>query len=237
MAKTTWVSWFSTWSWRNSPGCLASSPGTSTRAIRAGSDAAWLVLGSRPSPAPYGLMSAFRTPGSGTVASALGTARIDCSTPPFPLPVMTRPAYSGPEPANGVTIIAKAVPLRDPGARPSSSTTLWWAGTWKTLLVAAWALLPSAIWVTRAWTARPGAESTSAVASPPPVTLSATTPCSWITLAPAVNVPAPPGTSMAAVTGSLDETSRAPGIADSDGSDSTATEPPGMSRLLPPVGS
>src|SRR5215470_17833368 len=144
------------WLWRNSPGCSASSPGTSTRATRAGSDAAGLVPGYsrprppapvplpsneptpplvrlqpspapgpsneptpplvrlQPSPAPYGLMSAFRTPGSGTVASALGTARIDCSTPPFPLPVITRPAYSGPEPASGVTITAKAVPLRDP---------------------------------------------------------------------------------------------------------------------------
>ncbi len=103
--------------------------------------------------------------------------------------------------------------------------------------MAAWALLPSAICVTRTWTARPGADSTSAVASPPPVTLSATTPCSWIAPEPVVKVFAPPGTSMAAVTGWLDDTWSAPGIADSDGSDSSATDPPGMSRLLPPVGS
>src|SRR5215472_16792839 len=111
------------------------------------------------------------------------------------------------------------------------------------LLLAAGAVPPlaSGISVTLARTARPGADSTSADAAPPPLTLSAATPCSCIAGAAAVNTPGvpdgPPGASMAAVIGTLDVTLRAPGVADSDGSDTWATEPPGMSRPPPPVGS
>ena len=39
-----------------------------------------------------GVTSSSCTLGSGTTVSALDTGRIDCSAPPFPLPMRTRPA-------------------------------------------------------------------------------------------------------------------------------------------------
>ena len=74
---------------------------------------------------------------------------------------------------------------------------------------------------------------------PGPVRLSATTPCSSMAGAAAVNVPSappPPGISTDAVIGVLAVSRSAAGIPPSDGTVISAADPPGRSIPLAPVG-
>src|SRR5580704_359975 len=99
---------------------------------------------------------------------------------------------------------------------------------------------PAPISVTRTRAPRHGADSTSEDAAPAPVWFSATTPCSCRAGTAELNTPGvpfgPPGVSMAAVTGTVEEICNAPKRPDSDDRATEATEPPGMSRPQPPVG-
>ena len=78
-------------------------------------------------------MAALRTGGSRTVVSALATGSIAWSVPPVPLALMTRPAYTGPEPGSGVITTANGVPLLAPGSAlsvttavfPGETSTIW----------------------------------------------------------------------------------------------------------------
>ena len=94
--------------------------------------------------------------------------------------------------------------------------------------------------VIRALTARPGADSTSWEAVPPPARSYATTPCSSSGREAAVKTPGAPGEPPAsiaeAVTGTLADSLSAAGMPDSDGSTIAAAEPPGMSSPVLPVG-
>ena len=74
-------------------------------------------------------MAAWCTGGSGTVVSALATGSMACSAAPAPLPMITRPAYTGPEPACGVITTANGVPRGAPRIARSVTTTLLPAGT------------------------------------------------------------------------------------------------------------
>src|SRR5262249_60230962 len=92
----------------------------------------------------------------------------------------------------------------------------------------------------RALAARPGAESTSWEAAPPPARLYATTPCSSSGSEAAVKTPGapdePPASIAEAVTGTLDDSLSAAGTPDSDGSGIETAEPPGRSSPGLPAG-
>src|SRR5262249_61905401 len=93
----------------------------------------------------------------------------------------------------------------------------------------------------RALAARPGAESTSWEAAPPPARLYATTPCSSSGSEAAVNTPGapdePPASIAEAVNGTLDDSLRAAGPPGSDGRGFEGAEPPGEFEPGLPVGS
>src|SRR5215475_243431 len=184
------------------------------------------------------VMTVFCTVGSGTMVSVLMTGRRDCTLPPVPLLVTTRPAYSCPEPASGVIITEKAALWADPPPLPSWATMLWPALICTTCGVPAGPAAP--IWVIRADTARPGADSTSWEARPLPARSYATTPCSSSGSEAAVKTPgaprAPPDSIADAVTGTSEDSVSAAGTPDSDGSTIAAAEPPGMSSPVLPAG-
>jgi hypothetical protein len=70
-------------------------------------------------------MAALRTGGNGTVVRALATGSMAWSVPPAPLALITRPAYTGPEPGSGEITTANGVPRGAPGTALSATTTLF----------------------------------------------------------------------------------------------------------------
>ena len=141
-------------------------------------------------------MAAWWTGSSGTVVSALATGSMACSAAPAPLPMITRrriPARSG---------------LRrdDHGERGAAGCPAYRAegdhdafpGRDGKFCVCRAADPADTILATLTWAAPCGADSTSVDDRPGPVRLSATTPCSSMAGAAAVNVPSappPPGIS------------------------------------------
>jgi len=137
-----------------------------------------------------------------------------------------------------VIITENVEPWPEPPRLPSWVTRLWPARICTVCAAPADPVVP--ILVIRAFTARPGDESTSWDAAPLPARLYATTPCCSSGNAAAVKTPGapdePPASIAEAVTGTLDDSLSAAGTPDSDGSGIATAEPPGMSRPVLPVG-
>src|SRR5215469_5016246 len=159
---------------------------------------------------------------------------MDSTDPPAP---MILPAYTGPDPASGVT-----TSMNEPAFTPGGLTwttcddfaAIW--TTWPSRPVAG--VLPVAVAI-RTEAALPGADSTSAVPGDP-AGLAASTPCSSTGPAPGARTPTvpagPPGSSMAATTGTLDVIDSAPAMPPRDGNGIADTDPPSRSMPVPPVG-
>src|SRR5712691_10487495 len=124
--------------------------------------------------------------------------------------------------------------VADPAGARSLTMAVCFALTVTTL--PGWALAPAcpaAVPRTVIWTlaAARGADSTRVADLPEPARLPATTPCSCTGAEAAVNTPGaparPPGTLMAAATGTFDVSLIAAAMPPSDGSATVTAEPPG----------